>query len=71
METFTIQLDQFLKLRRIVASGGEAKHLTQTGAVLVNGAVELRRGRQLHLGDQVRVAGQELLVEATTTPTPT
>ena len=51
----SIQLDQFLKLTGVVASGGEAKHLVQSGAVLVNGEVEIRRGRKLKNGDIVQV----------------
>lgn len=58
-----IKLDQFLKLARVVQSGGEAKHLIQSGAVLVNGAVETRRGRKLYPGDVVKVAGEELVVQ--------
>ena len=48
-----IKLSQFLKLNDLVQSGGEAKHLIQAGYVLVNGELELRRGRKLYTGDQV------------------
>ncbi len=41
----TIKLDQFLKLAGLVETGGEAKHLIQSGQVMVNRAVETRRGR--------------------------
>jgi ribosome-associated protein len=58
-----IKLDQFLKLAQVVQSGGEAKHLIQSGAVLVNGAVETRRGRKLYPGDVVKIAGEELVVQ--------
>ncbi|MFN8488360.1 MAG: S4 domain-containing protein YaaA [Caldilineaceae bacterium] len=58
-----IKLDQFLKLAQVVQSGGEAKHLIQSGAVFVNGEVETRRGRKLHPGDVVKVAGEELVVQ--------
>lgn len=53
-----IKLSQFLKLNDLVQSGGEAKHLIQDGYVLVNDAVELRRGRKLYAGDRVTFAGQ-------------
>ena len=69
MDTATIQLDRFLKLRRIVGSGGEAKVLIQSGEVRVNGEVETRRGRQLRPGDKIHIAGQELIVEAFSTST--
>lgn len=49
----TIELAQFLKLQRVVGSGGEAKLLVQSGQVTVNGEVETRRGRKLQPGDVV------------------
>jgi len=57
-----IKLDQFLKLAEVVQSGGEAKQLIQSGGVLVNGEVEIRRGRKLRQGDVVIVEGEELVV---------
>jgi ribosome-associated protein len=59
----SIQLDQFLKLNGVVASGGEAKHLVKSGAVNVNGDVETRRGRKLRVGDTVSVRGDSFVVE--------
>jgi ribosome-associated protein len=50
-----IKLDQFLKLAGLVETGGEAKQLIQTGQVMVNGAIETRRGRKLYHGDIVVV----------------
>jgi ribosome-associated protein len=58
-----IKLDQFLKLAQVVQSGGEAKHLIQSGAVQVNGQIETRRGRKLRHGDVVVVEGEELVVQ--------
>ena len=52
-----IRLGQFLKLANLVDSGADAKPVIQGGAVQVNGEVETRRGRQLHRGDVVTVAG--------------
>ena len=54
-EPFLIKLDQFLKRADIVASGGEAKILIKDEGVLVNGMVEIRRGRKLRAGDVVTV----------------
>jgi ribosome-associated protein len=48
-----IELAQFLKLQRVVGSGGEAKLLVQSGQVTVNGEIETRRGRKLNPGDVV------------------
>jgi ribosome-associated protein len=50
-----IRLGQLLKLANLVASGADAKALLASGAVQVNGQVEVRRGRQLAQGDEVRV----------------
>lgn len=62
MSDLFIELAQFLKLQRVVGSGGEAKMLVQDGQVLVNGEIETRRGRKLKTGDVVEVAGQKLIV---------
>jgi ribosome-associated protein len=62
--TATIQLARFLKLQGLVGTGGEAKILIQRGDVSVNGAIETRRGRQLHPGDRVRLAGRDWVVPA-------
>ena len=60
----TIPLDKFLKLAQVAQSGGEAKLLIQSGAVLVNGVVETRRGRKLRPGDTVEANGEEFVIES-------
>jgi ribosome-associated protein len=55
-----IRLGQLLKVAGIVDSGGEAKTLIAEGGVTVNGETETRRGRQLHAGDLLAAAGQEV-----------
>lgn len=57
-----IRLGQLLKLADVVDAGGEAKLLLAEGEVTVNGMPEDRRGRQLHPGDVVAAAGEELRV---------
>ncbi len=64
----SIRLGQFLKLANMVESGAEAKPLVASGAVLVNGEVETRRGRQLVQGDVVTVAGQSSRVSDDSAP---
>jgi len=56
----TIRLGQLLKLAGIVGAGGELKAFLAEAEVRVNGEPEARRGRQLHPGDTVTVAGEEL-----------
>lgn len=51
-----IRLGQLLKLAEMVETGSEAKVLLATETVEVNGEVEVRRGRQLADGDEVRAA---------------
>jgi ribosome-associated protein len=58
----TIQLDQFLKFKGLVHTGGAAKLLIQAGEVQVNGQVEMRRGKKLVLGDRVTTMGSSLVV---------
>lgn len=55
-----IRLGQALKLANLAEDGQYAKHLVSEGQVTVNGAVELRRGAQLHAGDVIAVVGAEL-----------
>ena len=52
-----LRLDQFLKLRGVADTGGQAKLLIQNGEVQVNDAVETRRRRKLVVGDVVKVGG--------------
>jgi ribosome-associated protein len=58
----TIRLGQLLKLAGIVGAGGELKAYLAEADVRVNGEPENRRGRQLHPGDAVTVAGEELRI---------
>ncbi len=58
-----IRLGQFLKVVGLVATGGEAKYLIQSGEVRVNDEVETRRKRQLRQGDTVTVGDQTFAVE--------
>ena len=57
-----IRLGQLLKVAGLIDSGAEVKAFLGERAVLVNGEREDRRGRQLHPGDVVTVADQELRV---------
>lgn len=59
----SIRLGQALKLADLVDSGTDAKDLIGAGEVLVNGAVDTRRGRQLVAGDVVEVAGLSVVIE--------
>jgi ribosome-associated protein len=56
-EREALRLDQFLKLRGLADTGGQAKLLIQSGGVQVNGEVETRRRRKLVVGDVVEIEG--------------
>jgi ribosome-associated protein len=53
-----INLTQVLKLSGLAENGGHAKALIADGLVRVNGQVELRKRRQMAVGDTVWVEGQ-------------
>ena len=59
-----IKLGQALKLAGMVGSGVEAKIMIQAGQVLVNGEVELQRGKKLYPGDIFSFNGEEAQIQA-------
>lgn len=61
-----IKLDQFLKIINVVRSGGEAKLIIRSGEVLVNGEMELRRGRKLYDEDIVTIEDTSFTVHIST-----
>lgn len=58
----SIRLGQLLQLAGIVDSGSDAKMLLLGEEVLVNGEIEVRRGRQLRIGDVVMALGETVTV---------
>jgi len=59
-----INLTQVLKLVGWVENGGQGKALISEGQVRVNGEVELRKRRQMAVGDTVQIEGGPSLVLA-------
>ena len=59
----SLRLDQFLKLRGIAGTGGQAKLLIQGGEILVNGELEIRRSRKLVRGDVIQFDGRNYSVD--------
>lgn len=53
--TGVIRLGQLLKLANLVEDGAEAREAIQGGWVLVDGAVETQRGKQLKDGQIITV----------------
>jgi ribosome-associated protein len=57
-----VELNQLLKLAGVCDSGGAGKQLVASGAVRVDGAVELRKTCKIRAGQVVRVGGIEIAV---------
>lgn len=55
-----IKLGQALKKAQVVGSGVDAKIVIQDGQVLVNGQVELQRGKKLYGGEIVSFDGETI-----------
>ena len=62
-----VELNQLLKLVDLADSGGAGKVLVASGAVEVDGAVELRKTCKIRAGQQVRVAGTTIRVRGDAT----
>jgi ribosome-associated protein len=59
-----VELNQLLKLSGLCDSGGAGKALVASGAVSVDGAVELRKTCKIRDGQRVRVGDAEIRVTA-------
>lgn len=59
-----IKLGQALKAAGLAESGVDAKYVIADGKVMVNGVVELQRGKKLHAGDEVTCSGKTIRIEA-------
>ena len=57
-----IELNQLLKLEGVVDSGGAGKQLVASGAVRVDGVVELRKTCKIRAGQQVTCHGTTIRV---------
>ncbi len=59
-----IELDNMLKVLRLVGSGAEAKQLIQSGSIKVNGEAETRIRRKLRAGDLVEFGQEQINIVA-------
>ncbi len=59
-----VELNQLLKLVGIADSGGQGKAIVASGAVAVDGAVELRKTAKIRAGQVVRGGAVEIRVVA-------
>jgi ribosome-associated protein len=59
-----VELNLLLKLVGLCDSGGAGKHLVASGAVRVDGAVELRKTCKIRAGQHVSIGAEEIRVRA-------
>ncbi|MDG2526991.1 RNA-binding S4 domain-containing protein [Stenotrophomonas sp. HITSZ_GD] len=59
-----VELNQLLKLAGLADSGGMGKAIVASGAVTVDGAVELRKTAKIRAGQVVRIEDVEIRVVA-------
>ncbi|CAM3158596.1 RNA-binding S4 domain-containing protein [Streptobacillus felis] len=63
ISTEYIKLDQLLKFANLVENGSSAKEIILEGRVLVDGEVEVRRGRKIYSGMIVEFEGERVEVK--------
>ncbi|HEY1137401.1 MAG TPA: RNA-binding S4 domain-containing protein [Xanthomonadaceae bacterium] len=59
-----VELNQLLKLAGVCDSGGAGKHLVASGAVRVDGEVELRKTCKIRVGQVVLIGDTRIEVVA-------
>jgi ribosome-associated protein len=59
-----VELNQLLKLTGVCDSGGAGKHLVASGAVRVDGDVELRKTCKIRVGQVVQVGDTRIQIVA-------
>lgn len=59
-----VELNQLLKLAGLADSGGQGKALVASGAVTVDGEVELRKTAKIRAGQTVRIGDAAIRVLA-------
>jgi len=57
-----VELFKILKFEGMASSGGEAKMLIADGQVEVNGAIELRKRKQIVSDDVIEFGGEKFVV---------
>jgi ribosome-associated protein len=62
LERDYVELNQLLKLAGLCGSGGMGKAIVASGAVSVNGVVELRKTCKITAGQVVRIDDNEIHV---------
>ena len=58
-----VELGIYLKIKNVVSTGGQAKILIRSGAVLVNGNIEMQVRKKLVVGDTIVSGSLQFVVE--------
>ena len=58
-----IELNVFIKMHGLAATGGQAKMLIRSGNVILNGTPETRNKKKLHDGDSLEIEGKKYTVK--------
>ena len=58
-----VTLQSLLKAAGLCNSGGEAKVAVTSGQVMVDGEIEIRRGKKIRSGQVVRFGAEEIRVK--------
>lgn len=63
IKTSYITLGQLLKWQNYASSGGEVKEILRTEKILVNGILEIRRGRKLYPDDTIEFRDESWIIK--------
>ena len=58
-----VELYKILKFEALVASGGEAKMVINSGLIQVNGTIETQKRKKIVDGDSIEFSGQTFLIK--------
>ncbi len=58
-----VTLGQFLKLANLIQTGGEAKEFLSNHEILVDGELDIRRGRKLYDGMVVSLLNKKFVIK--------
>jgi ribosome-associated protein len=58
-----IELNVFVKLQGLAATGGQAKLLIRSGSIILNGTPETRNKKKLYNKDVIEIDGKKYVVK--------
>jgi len=58
-----IELNTYVKILGLAASGGQAKVLIRSGVIQLNGTIETRNKKKLYTGDVIEYEGKKHIIK--------